>query len=618
VPRQIPIPTATKTKISTRPPLPSIVSWNRLEGRPRSHDFDKSLRAEVRDPLWMLCRQWQFGEFKGEDAGSAVVAKTQVSVSRLNRFAGQPSAAQAYDGRLPLETLVEHEPIPFDLFTRAEMGRHWMKLIAPIGDFKQLYLQNFSFEEPAAGSEAEAQLRSDPQAWGTLLALRPRMPDGGRLYLAMTTQPDQHAAWLAGAVADANLRLALFAAAGQFLAWFQRTYNLPRTGDPVTWADGYLEYQFACSAPAGSHGESQTVLTAEQFASGHLDWYSFDVDASSQGLPAPAGVTDTGAPELEAPLSFIPNPITFTGMPAMRWWEFEDRRVNFGNIKPSTTDLAGLLLADFSLAYGNDWSLIPYMLPAGTLSQVVGVVVKDAFGVKTLVRPAGQTQGADLMRWGLFDLSLVRANGVLERLFVPPASVKLQQSDPIEKVILIRDDMSNMVWGIEHSLPAPGNGSIDGFEAAKALENYLLSLHPPVVTPPLLETGAPIAYRLGQGVPENWIPFIPVHNPGSNREIRLQRAAMPRLIPGYPHAPVEPRGAFLRPGLDQTDRKPYFIHEEEVSRTGISLARTYQRARWTNGQVVTWLGRRKLAGVRFPSSGQGSSGLSWDRIVPKG
>jgi len=69
-------------------------SWNRLEGRPRSHDFDQSLRAEVRDPLWMLCGSGSLANSKGEDAGSAVVAKTQVSVSRLNRFAGQPSAAQ--------------------------------------------------------------------------------------------------------------------------------------------------------------------------------------------------------------------------------------------------------------------------------------------------------------------------------------------------------------------------------------------------------------------------------------------------------------------------------------------------------------------------------------------
>ena len=43
---------------------PAIVYWNRLEGRPRKEKIDRTLKAEVRDPLWMLCRQWQVGEFK--------------------------------------------------------------------------------------------------------------------------------------------------------------------------------------------------------------------------------------------------------------------------------------------------------------------------------------------------------------------------------------------------------------------------------------------------------------------------------------------------------------------------------------------------------------------------
>src|SRR2546430_16239277 len=107
MPPQIHIPPATKTIFANRPPIPSFITWNRLEGRPRSHDFDRSLRAEVRDALWMLCRQWQLGEFKGEDAGSAVLAKTQVSISRVDRFAGPGSPTLAYDGRLPLEALIE-------------------------------------------------------------------------------------------------------------------------------------------------------------------------------------------------------------------------------------------------------------------------------------------------------------------------------------------------------------------------------------------------------------------------------------------------------------------------------------------------------------------------------
>jgi len=54
---------------------PTVLRWNRLEGRPRSPDFQRAMRAEVRDAMWMLCRQWQLGEFEGEDCGSPVKAR---------------------------------------------------------------------------------------------------------------------------------------------------------------------------------------------------------------------------------------------------------------------------------------------------------------------------------------------------------------------------------------------------------------------------------------------------------------------------------------------------------------------------------------------------------------
>ena len=37
---------------------PIIKGWNRLEGRPRTVDYSRALRAEVRDALWFLTRQW--------------------------------------------------------------------------------------------------------------------------------------------------------------------------------------------------------------------------------------------------------------------------------------------------------------------------------------------------------------------------------------------------------------------------------------------------------------------------------------------------------------------------------------------------------------------------------
>ena len=45
--------------------FPTSMTWNRLEARPRTNSLDRALRAEVRDPLWMLTKQWQMGEFRG-------------------------------------------------------------------------------------------------------------------------------------------------------------------------------------------------------------------------------------------------------------------------------------------------------------------------------------------------------------------------------------------------------------------------------------------------------------------------------------------------------------------------------------------------------------------------
>lgn len=63
---------------------------------------------------------------------------------------------------------------------------------------------------------------------------------------------------------------------------------------------------------------------------------------------------------------------------------------------------------------------------------------------------------------------------------------------------------------------------------------------------------AAVRYQAMNSVPENWIPFIPVHLPNNNREIQLQRAAMPRILVGDPNPAqkVQPLTSLLRQGLD--------------------------------------------------------------------
>ena len=55
--------------------MPSITSWMRLEPRSRNAEMNTSLQARIYDPLWLLARQWQLGEFQGEDNGSPVMAR---------------------------------------------------------------------------------------------------------------------------------------------------------------------------------------------------------------------------------------------------------------------------------------------------------------------------------------------------------------------------------------------------------------------------------------------------------------------------------------------------------------------------------------------------------------
>lgn len=621
-----PISAELKDQLLAEKFRPAILSRNRLEGRPRKEDFDRSLRAEIRDPLWMICRQWQFGEFKGEDAGSAIKAKAQVATARLNRYAAGNQPAVAYDDQLPLETMVEREPVHFDLMTRAQMGRHWFKLLDDIGNLanvnalKNFYLNPlnpFGFTDPQDPDSEEAfQLNSDGRARQTLALLKGRVVDGQKLHNSIRSPTNEHENLLEGAGLSSEDHQNVLEAAKEFLAWFGRVYSQPESIGNTAWSDSNLEYQFSCAAPADEEGKAQTVLISEQYHHGHLDWYAFDIDSRSDArLIVESDATSMEEKLLvEDPISFIPNPIEFGGMPNARWWEFEDHKTDFGNINPSTSDLATLMLAEFGLIFGNDWSVVPYVLEVGTLSEVRGVVITDVFGVRTLIQPAAEIGNGDRMRWGMYYLHQTDSDRLDSRLFLPPAVGKIQESTPIERVILVRDEMANMVWGIEDMIPSLSSGGTNGYEAATNLKTFLLDQAPSVTVSQTIETDATIQYKLGTTVSENWIPFIPVHLPGSNQDIRLQRAAMlrPKLTPdGNEGKPVEPRGAVLRPGLDKEPPQPYFLQEREVSRAGALVTRTYQRARWMNGKVYAWLGRRTQTG-----RGQASSGLTLDRIVP--
>ena len=101
--------------------------WNRLEGRGREVEFQRALQAEVHDPLWMLARQWQFGEFKGEDTGSAVTAKLARTVAPIDGVRAGGQSFEPYFAELPLEARVERLPLELAPVARAALGRLFLK-----------------------------------------------------------------------------------------------------------------------------------------------------------------------------------------------------------------------------------------------------------------------------------------------------------------------------------------------------------------------------------------------------------------------------------------------------------------------------------------------------------
>jgi hypothetical protein len=578
--------------------IPRITVWNRLEGRPRTLNFNRALKAEVRDALWMLTKQWQLGEFQGDDAASPIEAKVRLTQSRLRNYtAAATGVVEDFDETIPMETKVERRPVAFSLELQLVMGRQWLAML-PVPALRSEYIRQYPMHQPDPTTDADAGICAHQEAWSEFAAHAGRAMDGAGLYRNLTT--GGHAA--DGIAGSAGHESELDDAATRFVAWFE-TLIAPPAG-PDAWLPERLEYQFACSAPVGPGVEK--VLVADEYYQGNISWVSTDI--------GPGTVLGSPPPDPQNPSTskraMVPTPASFAGMPNTRWWEFEDGQTNFGDIKPDTTDLAKLLLIEFGLIYANDWFVIPYTLPAASIVHIDGVAVTNVFGERTWIESAGSRTGDAWQRWGMFfeDRVVPSPAAPDTSLVLFPSAMKIDDAPPTEEIMLIRDEVANMVWAVETTIPLPTGEPKRGLEAARETRLFFEQRLPPPPPPP--PPVAPIRYDLMSSVPENWIPFIPVHLDGDVRSIQLQRAALLRFLEGDLNAPVkvQPRTSLIRAGLDE--HKTYFLHEEEIRRAGVVVTQRYRRTRWRDGRAWVWIGVRKQTG-----RGEGASGLAFDRIV---
>jgi len=570
--------------------IPSITTWTRLEPLPREGSMTRSLQAQVRDPLWFLTRQWQLGEFLGDDAGSPVQATLGLEQRSLTTYRPglDDSATVAIDPVLPIETHVEREPVTLNLRGAVQHGLYFEKLIRASGvAAPQAVIDAFRTAFPI-GSAAPVNSYPDADSQRFRSVSAGRVTDGETLYLSAV-------AVAAGEVppiplppesSDPNVSGAL----ASFVAYRKSLFSEP-DHDPA-WQSAQLDYAFALGSPTS---DQNLLLNAPDFPGGHLDWYSFDLDNAqpnsiSQANPAQITPVD---------FNFLPNHVVFRGMPDPRWWNFEDAVTDFGQLDADHVDLAKLLVMEFALVYGNDWFSVPVPTPIGTLERVTTLVVTDTFGVRTLIRPSEQTTvNPGETPWSMFKLS-GQGDTRSDFIVMAPTLGIADDADPIEEVLFLRDDQAAMAWAVEHQL----QGDLDS--PINAYETYLARLkQQPLPPPPQAETGGPqIYYMLETPVPDNWIPMVPVQSP--QRELFLRRGTMEIPAGGGTFQLLKARAVLLEP------EHAFLVADRVISRAGLLADRYFRRTRASDGSTYVWLARKT-----GPGTGPGWSGLRFDIVRP--
>ena len=172
-------------------------------------------------------------------------------------------------------------------------------------------------------------------------------------------------------------------------------------------------------------------------------------------------------------------------------------------------------------------------MQAGTALNIRGLTVTNNFGERFWIEAAGRGSDEAWQRWNLFSLSI---KGEADEpadltLLMLPTVPKIQDGVPLEEVALTRDEMANMVWGIETTIPLPSGGTRAGNVAAAEIHDHLqaqLDAGGACRRAPI-EWKADVRYDIMTTVPEHWIPFVPEHVENDNRQIQLRRAAMPRF-----------------------------------------------------------------------------------------
>ncbi|WP_298885161.1 hypothetical protein [uncultured Serinicoccus sp.] len=514
-------------------PLPPRRSV-RLDPRPVG-DLADAVRGRVHDPLWFVARQWQMGEFQGEDASTPVQVLLEGS-STLVRHVDTGREA----GMHPAEALVE-----------AEAGEGWT-----------------TGRRVRVGARVAAAGRVLPEVGG--LRLRDLPPP----YEALD------GAW------DG---LALWRRRGELGIPDEEFGEVPEEVEP-SWDDRALVYDRQDAFRTG-----EVSLHVSRHRGGSVDWWTVDAGAAPSLEPTPPeqwnhrqlptrlempGMPRWGLWEIEdagADIGAVPPDAAHTATSLMTALFFSQRDEWFDVPVPATAGtvvrIGRVVVTDsFGLRYSSDGS--------GEGEHVDG-------GWPGLRPPAGP-------EWTLFRVSgMDVADLLLWQVATRPLAGEL-----LEHVQLGVDDASNVVWAVERRLrgrdvgsldaaaaavgSAGGDGGGDGGGAGDGTPGESLIPAPPG------DTTQPQAYVYvpGEGAQPHWIPYTIEDEPGGVSFVQ-------RRLADYSTSPPTRLDVAQADVLAGRPGEVHRIVPAAVPPTGMELVRRWQLARTAAGDPVLWVERRR-------------------------
>ena len=614
------VPPGADTTFSGAPTTSSITSWTRLEPQCTDADIGTSSSARVFDPLWLLTRQWQMGEFQAEDAGTPIQARVRATTrDALPALRGRAAeAGHARTSAVAAQRLrpAEHaaggarraaaacapptRPTPACCTFAVEAGLHFLRMLelqTLSKSYRPAFITKLALQPLADASSALV----DDATSRYLQSMVGRAPDGRQLAVAAA-----HASAPRNWLLDPALNIAV--------ADRPKVQQAATRGSPGTtrcaaslagptddaWNPPRLEYALSVGARLSANpGDEMTFSAAE--IDGPIDWSSFDVNTQACSRRRRTRASRRSSKPT------IPAPVTFPGAPAPRFWEMEDARIAYGLVPVGPTDLAQLLMIEYASSYGNDWFVVPLTLPVGSVTRVDSLVVTDTFGVRSLIRPIGDP-ALPPAHFSLWQPALKNARRSARRRLPRTASSCRRRSAAPSTARRSRTCCSCATrwptWPGPSSAPSRARSSSRRSATKRPMRRPSIDRVDPAVA------DLP-RYLLSTQVPPNWIPLLPVQvpnpafpNTAGQILSRLKRGAV--LQPDGSQKVHTATGEVLLSIGDQ------LLYDEEVPREGARITRQRRLARWTDGSTWLWTSFRNQVGT-----GEGSSQLKFDQVLER-